>query len=144
MADSVEVVAERLLQVIDEARRTATYKLALLVALMDACAAQADADGHAPLEMHTRVLAHHVLRIYLPQARAYLAGEGGLQRFEERLPSRISSCGWLGAQVRGSGGRTRVCRWESTVGKRSAPHSRSHPIVFRPCPRRHSVVGSGR
>ena len=76
MADSVEVVAERLLQVIDEGRRTATYKLALLVALMDACAAQADADGHAPLEMHTRVLAHHVLRIYLPQARAYLAGEG--------------------------------------------------------------------
>ena len=74
MGDTVEVVAERLLQVIDEGRRTATYKLALLLALMDACAAQADADGLAPSELHTRVIAHHVL--YLPQAREYLAGDG--------------------------------------------------------------------
>ena len=38
MTDTAEVFAERLLQVIDEGRRTATYKLALLTALIDACA----------------------------------------------------------------------------------------------------------
>ena len=35
-SDVSDVFAERLLQVIDEGRRTATYKLALLIALMDA------------------------------------------------------------------------------------------------------------
>lgn len=67
------LVAERLLQVIDEGRRTATYKLALLMALIDACASHADGTGRAPTELHTRQIAHHVLRIYLPHARAYLA-----------------------------------------------------------------------
>lgn len=66
------LVAERLLQVIDEGRRTATYKLALLLALIDGCAARADASGAAPSTLHTRDIARHVLAIYLPQARGYL------------------------------------------------------------------------
>ena len=76
MTDTAEVFAERLLQVIDEGRRTATYKLALLTALIDACATQADEAGRAPQTVHTRDVARHVLRIYLPQARPYL-GSGG-------------------------------------------------------------------
>ncbi len=40
--------AERLLEVIDSGRRTATYKLALLIALLDLCARHSDADGRAP------------------------------------------------------------------------------------------------
>ena len=67
------VVAERLLQVIDEGRRTATYKLALLMALIDACATASDAEGRAPTTLHTREIARHVLRLYLPHARGYLA-----------------------------------------------------------------------
>ena len=43
--DSYPLIAERLLQVIDEGRRTATYKLALLMALIDACATNSDAAG---------------------------------------------------------------------------------------------------
>lgn len=66
------VIAERLLQVIDEGRRTATYKLALLLALLDACATNADEQGRAPEALHTREIARHVLRIYLPQVREYL------------------------------------------------------------------------
>jgi hypothetical protein len=66
------LVAERLLQVIDEGRRTATYKLALLLALIDGCAAAADERGAAPSTLHTRDIARHVLAIYLPQARGYL------------------------------------------------------------------------
>lgn len=73
MTDSSDLFAERLLQVIDEGRRTATYKLALLTALIDACASHADGAGIAPHELHTRIVADHVLRTYLPQARLYLA-----------------------------------------------------------------------
>lgn len=70
MTLATDIFAERLLQVIDEGRRTATYKLALLLALMDACAAQADDQGRAPSRLHTRTVAEHVLRIYLPQVRS--------------------------------------------------------------------------
>ena len=40
--------AERLLEVIDSGRRTATYKLAVLLALLDLCARHSDTDGRAP------------------------------------------------------------------------------------------------
>ena len=73
---SSDIIAERLLQVIDEGRRTATYKLALLRALMDACAANVDERGRAPVELHTRVVAEHVVQLYLPQARLYLGASG--------------------------------------------------------------------
>jgi hypothetical protein len=73
---TADVFAERLLQVIDEGRRTATYKLALLLALIDACAAEADHAGGAPPALHTRTIAEHVLRIYLPQTRSYLGSDG--------------------------------------------------------------------
>jgi hypothetical protein len=58
---------ERVLRIIDEGRRVATYKLALLLALVDACAAESSATGTAPESMHSRVIASHVLGLYLPQ-----------------------------------------------------------------------------
>lgn len=73
------MLAERLLQVIDEGRRTATYKLALVLALMDACAEGTDDRGMAPAVLHTRTVAEHVLRLYLPQARRYFFGGGDLE-----------------------------------------------------------------
>ena len=45
--------AERLLAVIDEGRRTATYKLAVLLALMDCCAEGATPEGKTPTEIAT-------------------------------------------------------------------------------------------
>jgi hypothetical protein len=45
--------AERLLEVIDSGRHTATYKLALLMALLDLCARHSDADGRAPGRLYT-------------------------------------------------------------------------------------------
>jgi len=46
--------AERLLEVIDAGRRTATYKLAVLLALIDLCARGADKDGAAPEILYTQ------------------------------------------------------------------------------------------
>ena len=63
--------AERLLAVIDEGRRTATYKLAVLLALMDCCAEGASPAGLAPTAIPTRVIARHVARLYWPQLRPF-------------------------------------------------------------------------
>lgn len=70
------LVAERLLQVVDEGQRTATYKLALVLALIDACAERVDATGVAPRSLSTRDVAEHVVRIYYPQVREYVGLSG--------------------------------------------------------------------
>lgn len=63
--------AERLLEVVDSGRRTATYKLALLLALLDLCALRSDADGRAPTELTTRDLAEQVASLYWPQVAPF-------------------------------------------------------------------------
>jgi hypothetical protein len=69
--------AERLLEVIDSGRRTATYKLALLLALLDLCARRSDEHGRAPGLLHTREIAEQVAAIYWPQVMPYrLPGSG--------------------------------------------------------------------
>lgn len=64
--------AERLLEVIDSSRRTATYKLALLIALLDLCTRLSDADGRAPRLLYTRDIAEQVAVLYWPQVIPYL------------------------------------------------------------------------
>jgi hypothetical protein len=63
--------AERLLEVIDSGRRTATYKLAVLLALVDLCARHSDACGRAPRVLHTRDIAEQVASLYWPQVIPY-------------------------------------------------------------------------
>lgn len=63
--------AERLLEVIDSGRRTATYKLAVLIALLDLCARRSQADGQAPRQLHTRDIAGQVAALYWPQVIPY-------------------------------------------------------------------------
>jgi hypothetical protein len=69
--------AERLLEVIDSGRRTATYKLALLIALLDLCAKRSDADGRAPRLLYTRDIAEQVAVLYWPQVIPYLVPGAG-------------------------------------------------------------------
>ena len=63
--------AERLLEVIDSGRRTATYKLALLLALLALCARRSDAAGRAPALLYTRDVAEQVAALYWPQVIPY-------------------------------------------------------------------------
>jgi hypothetical protein len=63
--------ADRLLEVIDSGRRTATYKLALLLALIDLCSRRSDGDGHAPSMLYTKDIAEQVVMIYWPQVIPY-------------------------------------------------------------------------
>ena len=62
--------AERLLEVIN-CRRTATYKLAVLMALLDLCARRSEADGRAPRLLFTRDIAEQVAALYWPQVMPY-------------------------------------------------------------------------
>ncbi len=66
-----DLLTERLLRVVDEGRRTATYKLALLLALIDAAALAPGENSVA-----TRDLAALVLEVYFPQTRVYVANDG--------------------------------------------------------------------
>ena len=70
MADA-DLLIERLLRVIDEGRRTATYKLALLMALIDSASVATDDS-----QISTRVIAEQVLALYYPQTRVYVANDG--------------------------------------------------------------------
>jgi len=63
--------AERLLEVIDSGRRTATYKLALLMALLDLCTRRSDAGGRAPALLYTRDIAEQMAALYWPQVIPY-------------------------------------------------------------------------
>ena len=79
--------AERLLEVIDTGRRTATYKLALLLALIDLCAKHTDADGHAPAVLFTRDIAQQVASLYWPQVAPFrLAGTDAVVLKQITLP----------------------------------------------------------
>ncbi len=79
-----DLLTERLLRVIDEGRRTATYKLALVLALIDCAAESPGAD-----EIPTRSIAEHVLALYYPQTRAYTAS-GGIERELRQISMKSS------------------------------------------------------
>ena len=70
-SDDLSGFAEQLLAVIDDGRRTATYKLAVLLALMDCCAEGVTADGQAPNVLATRAIARRVASLYWPQLRPF-------------------------------------------------------------------------
>lgn len=71
MADIDDLLTERLLRVIDEGARVATYKLALLIALIEAVAESPGSD-----EIPTSLIAERVLELYYPQSRRFVAADG--------------------------------------------------------------------
>lgn len=58
--------ADNLLELLDEARYTATYKFALLIALMDLCLEQTQRSGAPPHSVTTRQLADKIVELYWP------------------------------------------------------------------------------
>ena len=62
---------EKVLALLDQGAFTATYKYAVLLALIDVCLERADADGRPPETIAPRDLAARVIELYWPQARPY-------------------------------------------------------------------------
>jgi len=68
LSDQLDVV-ERVLQILNEGSRSSTYKLAVLVGLLDLCLERTDALGWPPNMVTTRQLAEKVIGLYWPQVR---------------------------------------------------------------------------
>jgi hypothetical protein len=80
-----DLLIERLLRVVDEGRRTATYKMALLIALIDAAASL---PGKS--DIPTRLIAERVLGVYFPQTRPYI-DRGGRARIPRQISMKSSA-----------------------------------------------------
>lgn len=117
-----EQFVQRLLQLLDEGRFVATYKLAVLLALLDVVAENVDDLGAAPATVSTHDLARKVVEVYWTHTRAYPhATEPG------DVVLRQNQAGQ--AQI-----LTFISRFRtSTVGDQAAPLSRarsSDPVRF--------------
>jgi 5-methylcytosine-specific restriction endonuclease McrA len=71
-------LAERVLEMLDQGRFTATYKYAVLLALIDLCLENVTPGVVAPGMVTTRQLAEKVVQIYWPQTRRH--GERALRQ----------------------------------------------------------------
>jgi hypothetical protein len=63
--------AEKVLELLDEGRFVATYKFAVLLALMDLCFEKNTASGAAPESVTSRQLAEKIIEIYWPHTIDY-------------------------------------------------------------------------
>lgn len=77
--------AERVLSLIDSGRKSATYKLATLMALIDVVAESSDPHFGAPDVVSGRAVAQRVIEMYWPQSAVYGTGAG-----DTALPLRQS------------------------------------------------------
>jgi len=64
-------LAERVLSLLDQGSFSATYKYALLLALLDLCLEKMSGKGAAPESVTTRQLADKVVELYWPHATPY-------------------------------------------------------------------------
>lgn len=63
--------AEKVLAMLDQGSFTATYKFAVLLALLDACLEGSDRTGAAPQAIHPRTLGERVVELYWPHTSLY-------------------------------------------------------------------------
>lgn len=80
-------LAERIIQLLEQGRFSATYKYAVLVALMDLCLEKTGEQGSPPTVLTTHELAEKVISLYWPQCMPYSPGH----RDEGRLLSQGGS-----------------------------------------------------
>jgi len=67
----VAAFGERMLQLLDESRRVATYKYAVLLALIDLCLESAPISGGPATVLTTQALAEKVLELYWPHTAPF-------------------------------------------------------------------------
>lgn len=65
------LLGQRVVAILEAGLRTATYKLATLMALIDYAIEHVPSDSEAPLEVPIRDLAHRVLELYWQQVRPF-------------------------------------------------------------------------
>jgi 5-methylcytosine-specific restriction endonuclease McrA len=95
-------IAERVLRILDEGRYTATYKQAVLVALLDLCLEHTSEKGIPPQTITTRQLAEKVCALYWPHTRVWAAGAGGRVLVQNRsgAPATLARGGGIVGKIR--------------------------------------------
>lgn len=127
--------------VLETGRRTATYKLATLMALIDHCVEHVPADPSAPLAVPIRDLAERVFAVYWPQVRT-LDGVGVLRQ-SRQSPARIIDAVKI-VRVASRAGPTmapEVARLRSPAAYEAAIDSIVHTLVRQPLPRLQHLPG---
>jgi hypothetical protein len=77
-ADDVIAFAEQVLALLDEGRFSATYKYALLLALIDVCLEHTGVHGEPPESVTTEQVAERVLALYWPHALPFAGSTGAV------------------------------------------------------------------
>src|SRR5437867_7259442 len=62
---------EKILNLLDQGRRTSTYKFAVLLSLVDLCLENPKPDGSAPDSLSTAQLAEKILEMYWPHTSPF-------------------------------------------------------------------------
>ncbi len=95
-------VAERVLRLLDEGRYTATYKQAVLVALIDLSLESTERDGSPRDTLTTRQVAEKVLALYWPHTRVWGVEGGGriLVQNSAGSPATVERGGGIVAKIR--------------------------------------------
>jgi hypothetical protein len=105
-SDPLDVV-QRVLQILDDGSFTTTYKLAVMLALVELCFEEAAVPGPTGAVLTTPQLADKVLELYWLQVRAYgPRGQDGLLQQSNNAPHQV-------------GGRTLpvlIAHWQASVG----------------------------
>jgi 5-methylcytosine-specific restriction endonuclease McrA len=140
MADD-DLLTERLLRIIDEGSRITTYKLALLLALIDAVAMLPGEDS-----VPTRLIAERVLATYYPQTRGFIAERGAetdLQQISNKRAVVLEQTLKLRIHGEGAGCRTAEdCRRTIPSIYESVADVVEARFVADPIPRLQKVGGS--
>jgi hypothetical protein len=110
--DELVAFAERVLELLDGAQVVATYKYAVLLALMDICLEQTRPDGIPENTIKTRDLADKVIQLYWPQT-LHFRGKV-LRQYKGSVQAKII---------------TDICRFRETLPDHSVALARvkSHP-----------------
>ncbi len=95
VSDDGLLFAERLLSLLDATRKSATYKLATLLALIDVVAEHTDPTGSAPTEVSAKEVGRRVIELYWPQTVPYGAAVGGepkvlVQAPQNDIPAKLA------------------------------------------------------
>ena len=91
-ADDPIRFAERLLSLLDEGSFTATYKFAVLLALMDLCLEGSNRFGEPPPMVTTRQLAEKVIDLYWPHTTPFEDLDGDVLRQNTGSMAKILRC----------------------------------------------------
>ena len=70
--------AEKVLELLDEGRYTATYKFSVLLALIDLCLEHTERSGAPPDLVTTRQLADKLVELYWPHTNAFAGSASAL------------------------------------------------------------------